>query len=210
MKSIKSFVSSIIWFQSRVFSSICLEVMKGQRWSKNCWILPFSHLDYGQTKVAMAFRQCPMNVRDPPGPLGAPSVPGDSQKLPNHQIFLSPPFKWANPSFPLVKSYHTPHWVIHWKPLGNLRGPWESLRAWKRQKNTSNCQIFCCPPFKWVTPCFPIVKSPYSKILCLKFSWHTMVSIGDPWGPLGAPQSTKVAKKCFQSSDIPFDPLSGE
>ena len=74
IKSIKSFVSSIIWFQSRVFSSIRLEVMKGQRWSKNCWILPFSHLEYlehGQNKVAMAFRQCPMIVRDPRGPLGA-------------------------------------------------------------------------------------------------------------------------------------------
>ena len=52
------FVSSTIWFQSWVSSSIRLEVMKGQ---KNCWILPFSHLlhlEHGQNKDAMAFRQC--------------------------------------------------------------------------------------------------------------------------------------------------------
>ena len=76
------FVSSTIWFQSWVSSSIRLEVMKGQ---KNCWILPFSHLlhlEHGQNKEAMAFRQCHiveylistshLVVGDPQGSLGAP------------------------------------------------------------------------------------------------------------------------------------------
>ena len=87
------FVTCTIWFQLWVSSSICLEVMKGQR---NCWILPFSnllHLEHGQNKEAMAFRQChivkylistshgTLSCRGPSGVLGGPSEPENGQKM---------------------------------------------------------------------------------------------------------------------------------
>ena len=117
----------------------------------------------------------------------------------NHQILVCPPFKWVTPCFPIVKSSHSKIFILNSHvtlgyPFGTIGNPWGCFWAHQSLKMASNHQIFLCPPFLWITPSLPIVKSSHKRKFYLDFSWHTRSSIGSP----GAPQNMKMANKCFK------------
>ena len=98
-----------------------------------------------------------------------------------------------------------PHWVVHWEPLGTLRGPWEGLQSLKTAKTYLKPSTNFCPPFIQAMLSFPIAKPFYGEIVYLDFSLHTMSSIGNHWGPsgvLGGPPEPVKGQTCLKSSDI--------
>ena len=54
---------------------------------------------------------------------------------------------------------------------------------------------------------FAKVKLSFTKIFYLDFLRHTRLSIGEPPGCLGGPQSLKTAKTSYKSSDIPLSTI---
>ena len=123
------------------------------------------------------------------------------------QISLCPPLKGVTLSIPIVKSSHSRIFYLNFSwntnTIGDPRGP---IIAWKQQKNTSNHQIFLCPPLMWVMLSIPIVKPIVEYFILTSHSTLgcSLGTIGEPWVFPGANKNLKKSKTCLKPDTFPF------
>ena len=121
----------------------------------------------------------------------------------------------ANPSFLILKSSHGK--IIHldflWhtrSSIGNHWGPSGALGGPQSLKHAETCLKSSDIPLSTIhgsNTQFAKVKLSFTKIFYLDFLRHTRLSIGEPPGCLGGPQSLKTAKTSYKSSDIPLSTI---